>query len=71
MKFFWLHIKKLDGQTLRNVLSLYYKVVDHSKYPKYIIQATQYEYNDVLKIEKLFAEDFDIYENAIYSENNF
>jgi len=52
-------------------LSLYYKVVDHSKYPKYIIQATQYEYNDVLKIEKLFAEDFDIYENAIYSENNF
>ena len=46
--FFWLHIKKSAGTTVKNVLSPDYVIVDHKNFPKNFIQAKREEYNDIL-----------------------
>jgi hypothetical protein len=47
-QFFWLHIKKSAGMTIRSLLQPYYLEVDRYKNPKNFIQATPQEYNDIL-----------------------
>ena len=46
--FFWLHIKKSAGITIRSLLQPYYVEVDRSKKPECFIQAEPEEYNDIL-----------------------
>ncbi len=46
--FFWLHIKKSGGQTIRSLLKPYYREVDRDKKPKNFAQAEYGEYNDIL-----------------------
>ncbi len=47
-KFFWLHIKKSGGQSIRAALKPYYREVDRANYPENFIQAQYDEYNDIL-----------------------
>lgn len=47
-QFFWLHIKKSAGVTMRELLQPHYTVVDKNKKPKNFIQASPDEYNDIL-----------------------
>jgi hypothetical protein len=47
-QFFWLHIKKSGGTTIRSFLQPYYVEVDRAKKPKTFIQAAPEEYNDIL-----------------------
>ena len=46
--FFWLHIKKSAGTTVKKALTPEYVVVDHKHFPKTFIQADKEEYNDIL-----------------------
>jgi len=47
-QFFWLHIKKSAGITIRSLLKPYYVEADRSLQPKSFIQASPEEYNDIL-----------------------
>ena len=47
-KIFWLHIKKSAGQTVRQVLSPEYHLVDRSHCPANFIQSEKKYYNDIL-----------------------
>ncbi len=46
--FFWLHIKKSGGITIRKYLDPHYVEVDRSKKPSSFLQADPVEYNDIL-----------------------
>lgn len=47
-KFFWLHVKKSAGITVRQLMQPYYKRVDRTKKPASFIQSSPEEYNDIL-----------------------
>ena len=47
-QFFWLHIKKSAGQSVRKALKPYYVEVDRVLKPRNFIQANYNEYNDIL-----------------------
>jgi len=46
--FFWLHVKKSAGITIRKLLKPYYVEVDRVDQPQCFIQASPEEYNDIL-----------------------
>lgn len=47
-QFFWLHIKKSAGISVRKALKPYYVEVDRALKPRNFIQANYNEYNDIL-----------------------
>jgi hypothetical protein len=46
--FFWLHVKKSAGITVRDHLQPYYLRLDRTKKPRCFIQSAPEEYNDIL-----------------------
>lgn len=46
--FFWLHIKKCGGGTVRHVLAPHYKLVERVHRPVNFIQSDRNEWNDIL-----------------------
>ena len=46
--FFWLHIKKSGGTSIRTILQPHYTLVDRSKKPVNFIQSKPCQYNDIL-----------------------
>lgn len=47
-EFFWLHIKKAGGQSIRRLMKPHYSNTDRSKRPKSFLQAPHKEHNDIL-----------------------
>ena len=46
--FFWLHVKKSGGTSIRTILQPHYTLVDRAKKPVNFIQSKPSEYNDIL-----------------------
>lgn len=56
--FFWLHIKKSAGSTVRKILHPHYLETDRSKKPINFLQAKEEEYNDVLNNYRVVLGDY-------------
>lgn len=46
--FFWLHVKKSGGTSIRTILQPHYTLVDRAKKPVNFIQSKPSQYNDIL-----------------------
>ena len=47
-KFFWIHIKKSGGQSIRQLLQPYYALTDRSRHPECFVKDNYKYWNDIL-----------------------
>lgn len=58
-QFFWLHVKKSAGNTVRSLLQPYYcEVRGKNENPKTFIQSKPEEYNDILNNSQVILKLF-------------
>lgn len=65
--FFWLHIKKSAGTSTRKLLYPYYNEVERAHKPKNFIQASPYEYNDILNNFRVVLGEFQ-FKRALFAK---
>lgn len=65
--FFWLHIKKSAGTSIRKLLSPHYIEVDRTKRPYTFIKAHPKEYNDILNNFRILLGDHQ-YKRALFAK---
>ena len=58
--FFWLHIKKSAGSSVREILSPHYVVVDRTKHPETFIQVDPSKYNDILNNYRILIGNYQL-----------
>ena len=56
--FFWLHIKKAGGTSIRSMLQPHYREVDRTQRPPCFIQSSPVEYNDILNNYRVVLGDY-------------
>lgn len=56
--FFWLHIKKSAGTTVKKLLQPHYVSTDHLYHPKNFLMADPAEYNDILNNHRVVLGDY-------------
>ena len=66
--FFWLHIKKSAGSSIRKLLQPYYKEVDRDKKPPNFIQSHPAEYNDILNNYRVVLGEYQ-FRRCLFAKN--
>jgi hypothetical protein len=56
--FFWLHIKKAGGTSIRSMLQPHYHEVDRTRHPPCFIESSRAEYNDILNNYRVVLGDY-------------